>query len=307
MSFERTFCTAEIEQLEELLQEIPSENVIERIGLEHRLIQAKDRLKELPEKRSYQGQLVFKGEPVRGSRSIQADFFGSAIALFSDAYAAIAEGMRNTLPAKGRIPNRREHHLHITSTARGSFGFAFEAPSEELPLLPNDEPSSALALKHIENLFQSTAKGSDEDIAEVLENIEARAVKQLHKFLDLLSKNNAYCELRYGEHTFQYTSADDVKHSANRLKGDNIREEQETFIGTLLGILPDSMTFEFKITESSEIIKGKLSSEIEEAESLYQQWQGKEVQARFRTRQVGDSAPRYILKSIDNLRDDLAK
>lgn len=150
MSFERTFCAAEIEQLKELLQEIPDENVIERIGLEHRLIQAKDRLKKFPE-------------------------------------------------------------------------------------------------------------------------------------------------------------ADDVKHSANRLKDDNIREEQETFIGTLLGILPDSMTFEFKITESSEIIKGKLSSEIEEAESLYQQWQGKEVQAIFRTRQVGDSAPRYILKSIDNLRDDLAK
>lgn len=150
MSFERTFCAAEIEQLKELLQEIPDENVIERIGLEQRLIQAKDRLK---------------------------------------------------------------------------------------------------------------------------------------KFLE----------------------ADDVKHSANRLKDDNIREEQETFIGTLLGILPDSMTFEFKITESSEIIKGKLNSEIEKAESLYQQWQGKEVQAIFRTRQVGDSAPRYILKSIDNLRDDLAK
>lgn len=307
MSFERTFCTAEIEQLEELLQEIPSENVIERIGLEHRLIQAKNRLKKLPEKRSYQGQLVFKGAPVRGSRSIQADFFGYAITLFSDAYAAVAEGMRNTLHAKGRIPNREEHHLHVTATARGSFGFVFEAPSDELPLLPNDEPSSVVALKHIENLFQSTAKGSDEDIAELLESIEARGVKQLHKFLDLLSKNNAYCELRYGERIFKYTSVDDVKRSANRLKDDNIKEVLKTFRGTLLGILPDSMTFEFKITESSEIIKGKLSSEIEEAESLYQQWQGKEVQAIFRTRQVGDSAPRYILKSIDNLRDDLAK
>lgn len=36
MSFERTFCAAEIEQLKELLQEIPDENVIERIGLEQR-------------------------------------------------------------------------------------------------------------------------------------------------------------------------------------------------------------------------------------------------------------------------------
>lgn len=298
MSSERTFCTAEIEQLEELLRELPQANVIERIGLEHRLNQAKDRLEKLPQRVSTQGQLTFKGAPVRGSRAIQADFFGSAIRMFSDAYAAVAVGMRNELSAKGRIPNREAHHLHITSTARGSFGFAFETPSDELPLLPNDKPSSALALKHIENLFQSAAKGSDEDIAEVLENIEARAVKQLYKFLDLLGKNNAYCELRHGERVFQYTSVDDVRHSASRLKDDNIKEKREVFIGMLLGILPDSMAFEFKITESAEIIRGKLSAELADLESLYQQWHGQEVRVTLRTRQVGDSTPRYILESI---------
>ena len=77
---QRAFLLSEVVTLNSLLEELPKGRVIERIGLQHRLQQAEERLAEL------EGQALakplaftFKGTPVEGGRSIDANFRSSAL------------------------------------------------------------------------------------------------------------------------------------------------------------------------------------------------------------------------------------
>ncbi len=169
---------AEIRELEELLTAIPEENVIERMSLEARLQTARDLLAKLPQIREApKARLTFRGRPVFGSHGISADFGAKAAGAFSDAFAVVAAGLSEGLRHIGPIPNRDRNQLLITGTAIGSFGFEFELPTQSATLLPEIERAEE-AMQKIENLFRLAAKGSDDDIAEVIDEIHPRAVKK---------------------------------------------------------------------------------------------------------------------------------
>ena len=121
---------SEIRELENLLAAIPEGNVIERMSLESRLESARAALAALPQQMiAPKARLTFRGKPVFGSHGIAADFGGKAAGAFSDAFAAVAAGLSESLRDMGPIPNRDKNQLVITSTAIGSFGFEFELPA----------------------------------------------------------------------------------------------------------------------------------------------------------------------------------
>ena len=182
---------AEIRELEELLAAIPEENVIERMSLEARLQAAKDLLATLPQSREApKARLTFRGKPVFGSHGISADFGAKAAGAFSDAFAVVAAGLSEGLQHIGPIPNRDRNQLLITGTAIGSFGFEFELPTQPATLFPELQKAEE-AMKKIENLFRLAAEGSDDDIAEVIDEIHPRAGKKVFEFLDLLVQQQA--------------------------------------------------------------------------------------------------------------------
>lgn len=93
MTNEALFLSAEIQELESLLAEIPAGNVIERMSLEARLTSARISLAALPQKIQSKAKLTFRGKPVFGSHGITADFGSKAAGLFSDAFAAVSVGL----------------------------------------------------------------------------------------------------------------------------------------------------------------------------------------------------------------------
>lgn len=185
--------SSEIKQLESLLADIPSENVIERIGLEARLESAREAIANVTEYQLvHKARLTFRGRPVFGSHGIAADFASKAAGAFTDVVSAVAAGMAENLRYMGPIPDKQKNQLVITGTAIGSFGFEFELPQ---PVGEGwfPEPSKAEnALYKVQELFRLASDGNDDEIAELVDEIHPRAVKKAADFLNYISQQEAW-------------------------------------------------------------------------------------------------------------------
>jgi hypothetical protein len=301
MNNEALFIASEINELESLLASIPAADVIERMSLEARLSKAKAELATLPQRPVPKARLTFRGAPVFGSRAIAVDFGGKAINAFSDAFATIAAASNEGLRDMGPIPDRNKNRLLLTGTAIGSFGFEFELPAEESSLLPENTTTALETMKKIESLFRLAAEGSDDEIAEIIEEVHPRAVKKIHEFLDLLVQQQAWCALEFADRSFRYASYDQIKNSCERLKDDNIQEREETYQGEFQGILPASRTFEFKLTNQEGLLKGKINKAIDDPDVLNREWLYKPATVKFSLMQVGQGQ-RYTLMSLNDLK-----
>ncbi len=291
---------SEIRELENLLAAIPEGNVIERMSLESRLESAKAALAGLPQQFAPKARLTFRGKPVFGSHGIAADFGGKAAGAFSDAFAAVAAGLSEGLRYMGPIPNRDKNQLLITGTAIGSFGFEFELPATEPSLFPEAEKAQE-AMTKIEALFRLAAEGSDDEVAEVIEEVHPRAVKKVHDFLELLVQQQAWCGLEFADRFFRYADFEQIMASCERLKDDNIQEREETYRGEFQGVLPSARTFEFRLADQEGLIKGKVDLGIDDPDVLNRVWLHKPVTVKLNVMQVGQGRPRLTLMTLDDL------
>jgi len=244
---------------------------------------------------------VFRGRPVYGSHGIAADFAARAAGAFTEAVTATAAGIADNLRYRGPIPDRQKNQLLITGTAIGSFGFEFEVPPpESLDLFP--EPKGAeTALQKVQQLFRLAAEGSDDDVAELVDEIHPRAVKKAVEFLDYIAAQGAWCGLEFDNTVFRFQGVDQLYSSVERLREDNIHEGDETFTGEFQGVLPTSRTFEFRLSDQEEIVRGKVGPEIENADILNREFLHMPANVTLHVIQVGQGRPRYTLQQLDNI------
>ena len=293
---------SEIGELENLLAAIPEGYVIERMSLESRLESARAALAALPQQMiAPKARLTFRGKPVFGSHGIAADFGGKAAGAFSDAFAAVAAGLSESLRDMGPIPNRDKNQLVITSTAIGSFGFEFELPAPDPSSLFPETEKAQEAMAKIEALFRLAAEGTDDEVAEVIEEVHPRAVKKVYEFLDLLVQQQAWCGLEFADRFFRYADYEQIKASSERLKADNIQEREETYRGEIQGVLPTGRTFEFRLADQEGLIKGKVDLAIADPDVLNREWLHKPVTVKLNVMQVGQGRPRFTLMTLDDL------
>jgi hypothetical protein len=296
--------SSEISELEALLAEIPAENLIERMGLEARLETARKRIAEVPEHRlAHKARLLFRGKPVFGSHGIAADFAARAAGAFTDAVAAVAAALSENLHHMGPIPDKQKNQLLITGTAVGSFGFEFELPptqDKQQPLFP-EQTAAEKALEKVQALLFQSVEGSDDEIAELIDEIHPRAVKKVAEFLNCISQQDAWCGLDFKEKTFRFQGIEQLRLSADRLREENIKEGEESFSGEFQGVLPAIRNFEFKCSDQDAVIRGKVGPEIADADILNREYLHKQVTAKFQVIQVGHGRPRYTLQKLESI------
>jgi hypothetical protein len=294
---------SEVSMLKDILGHLPEGNIIDRISLEHRLKKASLALENTnPYHINKKAKLTFRGDSVIGSEAIAAGFAAKATDLFSEAIAALSASFVGALHFKGPIPNKHSNQLLITGTAIGSFGFEFELPKmDDTDLCPN--PSIVeKAVDEARRLFEVAATGSDNDLSDVVDAVHPRAIKKVYDFLGFLNEHNSLCGLEFNNHFFKFLNHNQLELAALRLKDENIHEEQVSFAGLFQGVLPTSKTFEFKTIIDSDLIKGKINREILNPELINQDWLLKPVVVVFTTTRVGNSAPKYTLNSLSDIR-----
>jgi len=303
---EYIYVSSEIKELESLLAKIPKQKAINRIGLESRLKTAKEAIAGFhPDESPLKVRLTFRGRPVFGSHGVSADFASKASGYFTDAFSAVVAGITENLRYMGPIPDKEKNQLLITGTAIGSFGFEFE-----LPKVPVEQQQSLLplpnrpedAMEKLEKLFQVAAEGTDDDIAELVEEIHPRAVKKAAEFLGYISEQEAWCGLEFKENVFRFSGIEQVRISAERLESKNIKESDDSFTGEFQGILPKGRTFEFKLHDQKGVLRGKVGPDIDDADVLNREFLHNLVNVKLHVIQVGQGRPRYTLQTLNDIK-----
>ena len=312
---EYEFYASEIPALEKMLAETPEEDVIDRMSLEARLKKVRASIEGIdPAMLPKTARLTFRGAPVFGSHGVAADFAGKAADLFADAFAAIVAGTSENLRYMGPIPDKQKNQLLITGTALGSFGFEFELPAPEQPkdstqaeldlAMSSGTPPSKTddAMMKLERLFQSTAEGTDDDVADLLEEVHPRAVKKVADFLGYISAQDAWCGLEFNEACFRFSGREQVESSAKRLACDNVKETAESFTGEFQGALPAGRTFEFKLNNQKGILRGKISPDVLDVNKINHEYLYKPASISLKVIQVGQGRPRYTLEKLEDVK-----
>ncbi len=246
-------------------------------------------------------RLTFDGLPVVGSHGIFADFGMKAVSSFTDAVASVAASLAAPLASMGPIPNRDQNQLLITNTAIGSFGFELEEFRGSQVSLCAESPVS-IALDRTQALLQSTLQ-SDDDLADIASETDPRALDKVRNFLKVLVDNEAVCALQYKGRGLRFTDVGQLRNSLERLGTDNLREWPELLTGSFEGVLPQSRSFEFRLAETQQVIRGKVATSIQNIEDINQHLH-QSVRIDVMTTQVGNGRPRYVLSKIpvwDNL------
>jgi hypothetical protein len=294
---DRIHLLSELTFLRERLAELPDSAKIMRISTESRIRGIENRLAEehVNEREPERVQLTFNGRPVIGSHGIFAEFGMKAVSNFAEAVTAVAASLCTPLAAMGPIPNREQHQLLITNTALGSFGFELEEYRNGQ--LPFDEVSPmAQALERTQNLLRGTV-GSDDELADSVADTDPRALEKVRTFLQTLADNEAICTVQYRDRGFRFSDVGQIRNSLARLGQDNLRENEQYLNGEFQGVLPKGRTFEFKLTENDEVIRGKIGPAILSADELNAHLH-QPAKIKVMMTQIGGGKPRYVLTGM---------
>jgi hypothetical protein len=294
---ERYHLLAERTQLESVLATIPANQAITRSSFESRLHRVNEDLAtagtstRLP----VTTRLTFRGRPVIGSEAVFAEFGMAATQAFSEAVTARAASLKEPVSEMGPIPNRDDYQLLVTGTAVGSFGFLLEEPGDNL--LFGEESPVGKALRQTQQLFEST-NGSDDDLTEATAALPARVIKEARKFLETLAAHDAVCNIAVGGHTFGFSDVGQVRRAVDRLDVRNIHQDDQSFFGSFLGVLPTARTFEFQVTsESNSVLRGKIASEVPDP-TVINAHLNRAIQLTLTATRVGEGKPKYVLHQL---------
>ncbi|MDP2828042.1 MAG: hypothetical protein Q8O37_05495 [Sulfuricellaceae bacterium] len=289
--------------LQRMISETPLEDVLDRGSLTARLEEIEHCLSDgkVDEREPARARLTFNGRPVVGSYGIFADFGTKAISAFNEAVTAVAASLAGGLAAKGPIPNREQHHLLITNTALGSFGFELEEyRSGQLPI---DEKSTLdQAIECTQNLLQGSVNSDDELLADSASELDQRALDKVRDFVSTLAENEAICALQFRNQLFRFTDVGQVRHSLERISRDNLHEEEQVLRGEFQGVLPKRRTFELQIGGTDQIITGKIAPAVGDADEINNHLHH-EVEIRVMVTRVGNGRPRYLLLAMPEWRE----
>lgn len=296
-SHEQLLLESERDFLKRQVNSLPKDALLTRSSTESRL-KVVERLLEtaIRESTPVKAVLTFRGRPVVGSHGMFADFGAKATQTFTEAVATIGASLLGPLASTGPLPNREQFQFLITNTAVGSFGFEIEEHrpgrlpfEEETPLY--DALATTLAL------LESSAQGTDDELAEYASGVNPRSIEALRGFVDVLASNGAVCTVVVKEQRFRFHDMGEVRRSLSRLSQDNLIETTTSLFGEFQGVLPNLRTFEFRVATDNEVVRGKVGLEIVEPNVINQHLHEPMEISVVETR-VGTGKPRYKLLSV---------
>ena len=257
---EREALTADQEAVRGLLRDLSPNDPIGRLSFGSRLSEIEEQLKRLAGRPDHAGAvaLLFGGDPVFGSRSIDAEFASKAISTFQDLITkSIAGEEYGRLGERGPIPLRTAAALSVKEIVRGSVGFVLEESERTEPLA---DTAVKKAIDDVTAIIARTAAENIEAFEQAAETLDGRVLVSLRHFFRALDDNSASVRIVEDERD-EVLDIAAVRRARQRVDLLDIEEhESDAVIGDLLGVLPDSRRFEMRLADSGEIIRGSVAS-----------------------------------------------
>lgn len=275
----KSYLRSDLAAASSLLSSIPDDDAhaLDRIGIESRMDEARDELRELESRTGTTGEaiLFFYGDPVVEEHGIDARFSAEVLGAYQDLVSKQVAALLGPVKRSGPTRAKKDSHLHITNVVHGSFGFELAeivetgGPLEPTPL--------AQAIEGVTRLIRA-AKESDEAFADVVASTDHRVYDALHDFLTVIHKAGA--TFRVVSETAEVAfKTDDLTAATERASAQRTETEDEPIPGKFLGVLLDSRRFEHKALDSGEVLRGKVAEDVDLSELL--QWTGKSCVAHM--------------------------
>ena len=292
---------SEIGTLEHILEGMPEDMRIERIGLQSRLNRVRNRLEGVPvPPRPRQFAATFGGAPIVHAHGIDANFGAAAVNLFSDTIRLTTAGLTGELKATGQIPRSALSQPIITDVAIGSFGFVMDLPEPTRSMDGISYPE--LAVKLVQELLRLAKEGDDENLSSAVADIHPRALIKIMGLLDFMRKNQAYFAINYQDNQVRFDSSSEIVYAANRLTPSSVEPQTRDIVGTFIGVVPGTWAFQID-TNDGESIHGRVSPEAGNAYQIGIEHSNRQVRAQVRTVRIGRGAPRHTLVSVVGIPD----
>ena len=304
---EYIFTASEITQLEYMLSIMPDDLKVERIGLEYRLKKARQRLEGVPiPPKPKTVHIGFQGEPVPDSVGIDANFVGKTTTAFTEWTALGIAVPTGQLKDTGAIPNRGLYPQIVTGVTSGSFGFQIELPHSTATDGRTGQTYNPAerAMEMLQDLLETSLEGDDNDLAELTGQMHPRAVRKAAEFLEILRTNRAQVAIGFNGREVALKDQREVERVARRLARQNIEEDTITTNGTLIGMVPARGFFELRVSDTDEVIAGRIGQEITAPYRESAMYANRGVRATIRRVRVGQGQPKYTLVEILGTVDD---
>lgn len=307
---ERDFACADLAAVTGLLAQLGDEDVMARFGLETRRNELQQTIAELdrrPDEPAASAVLFFGGNPVMGTRGIESEFAGTAVAKFQDIVAKVLADETSGLGQRGIVPNRGASTLHITNIVRGSFGFLFEELGR--PQAQLVETSLKVAVDETMRLLDAFGEPDEERFRATVETIDQRVLATTREFFDLMRQNGATLRLVAGV-TDRSFGTEAIARATERATSTTVDDTEESVRGQLAGVLPDAHQFEFRVDEPGGTIRGRVSRALsaDELTRFNRDWVGADAIARVMVRRVRRSGAvvreTFTLIALDEPRQD---
>ncbi|MBN6104904.1 hypothetical protein JR064_22320 [Xanthomonas sp. CFBP 8703] len=284
---ERDFAQADIAAVTSLLSQLTDEDVMARFGLESRLEELRaslSRLDTIAEVEGASAALFFGGRPVVGTRGIETEFGGTAVAKFQDIISKVMAHEAGRLGQRGVVPNKGASSLHITNVVRGSFGFLLEEIHDQPDML--DAPLKQ-AVQETSRMLSAFSEPDEEEFRTAVESIDQRVLNTAREFFDLMKSNGTTLRLVAGNRDNSF-GQEAVSRAAERAQSTSVEETEEWIDGQLSGTLPDAHQFEFRRQVDGVVIRGKVARSFtaEELLGFNRQWVDQGAVAKVKVNKV---------------------
>lgn len=204
--------------------------------------------------------LFFGGAPAIGSKGIEADFAGDAIAAFQDVVdRRMAAAELGEVGARGPVPLKRSAQLMVTDVVRGSFGFVLEEAAVDDAML---ETELSVVLEQVSEIISEIASPDNDQFENALTDMDRRLLIGLKRFFSVLDDGSANLRLVHRD-VERVLERHDVQRGRARIDRTEIEESETTsIVGLLIGILPEHRKFELRRTDTGEIIYGAVDAKL---------------------------------------------
>lgn len=246
-----------------LIGQLDIADVFGQVSLASRLAEIEAQLAALeaaPEGPAGSVALMFGGEPVFGSRAINAEFATQALGAFQELVTRrVAANELGLLGGRGPLPLHGSASLAITDIIRGSVGFYLEEATSNFPLV---DTVVKTAIDEVTRIIISAGAEDAVGFEEEIGDVDHRLLLSLKEFFKALDDRQATVRI-VEDNRDASLDRNAVKRARERVDLTEIEEQvSDAVVGELLGVLPESRRFEMRLAVTGEIIKGVVAPEV---------------------------------------------
>lgn len=293
---------SELASVEALLARIGARDILSRISLSQRLEALRQEIAshEMEGNTTAGVALIFDGDPVHGSSSIDAEFAGKTLQHYQELISRQVAHSAGMLGERGPIPTEAQEaaKMNITALVHGSFGFVLEEARADEPGM-FDSPVKT-AVRQISDLMVDVAAQNLQSFEQRLEDLDFRVFNTLKKFVTVIYRSGATMRVAEKDREVRFDLVS-LGRAYERLRETDVSETDETVEGELLGLVPIQRRFEFRRIDNSEIINGRVSQILsaDYIERLEREgiMAGRQWRATIRTKIVEHPDGRHASKS----------